>query len=73
MNQMTHSAVPSATWSTSRQGLCPRISSFLNDPDGGHGHGVVVSVADRPDRRVDAFVEEALGEGHRDVLTGLPA
>jgi hypothetical protein len=32
LNQATHWAVPSSTWSTSRQGPWRRISSFLNDP-----------------------------------------
>ncbi len=32
LNHMTHSAVASSTWLTSRQGPCRRISSLLNDP-----------------------------------------
>lgn len=46
----------------------PANEFVLERPDGGLGQRVVECVAHRANRGVHAFVEEALGEGHRGVL-----
>ena len=43
----------------------------LEQPDHGLGQGVVVGVADRPNRRVDARLRQAFGVGNGCVLSGI--
>lgn len=40
----------------------------LERSDGGLGQRVVQGIADRADRGIHTFIDEALGEGHRGVL-----
>ena len=68
LNQCTHSAVPELDVVDVAPGALPADEFVLERPDGGLGQGVVQGIADGPDRGVDAFVEESLGERHRGVL-----
>jgi hypothetical protein len=68
LNQSTYSRVAISTCSTVRQGPRGFDQFGLEQPDHALGQGVVVGVADRPHRRVDARLGQVLGVGDGGVL-----
>ena len=71
LNHSTQEAVAASTWSTSRQGPSWWISSDLYRPICDSARELSYASPTGPDGRVDAFVDEPVGERDRRVDTGL--
>lgn len=67
LNHSTQEAVAASTWSTSRQGPSWWISSDLYRPICDSARELSYASPTGPDGRVDAFVDEPVGERDRRV------
>ena len=70
LHQSTHSSVANSTACLSRQGPRRWITSVLKQTDDRLGRGIIITVADAADGRLDPGRGKPLGVADRDVLSG---